>query len=135
MTQERSWSLRRYATPVAVCRLAPDADVPQWANAPTPLSAIVRTANELSLVCAADAVPSQERMLGPYVAYEIAGLLDPDLVGVLAELLEPLAEASISVLTVSTFDTDWVLVPERQADAADTAWRRRRHTVLDHIPA
>ena len=41
-----------------------------------------------------------------------------------AEILAPLVDAGVSVLGLSTFDTDWVLVPaDRSADAA-TAWRR-----------
>ena len=42
---------------LAICRLAPDAALPDWAAAPGPLSAITRTAEELSIVCAADGVP------------------------------------------------------------------------------
>ena len=39
----------------------------------------------------------------------------------LAALLAPLAEADISVFTLSTFDTDWILVPTA---ATPTAPRR-----------
>ena len=45
-------------------------------------------------------------------------------VGVVAEVVEPLVDADISVLAFSTFDTDWVLVPAGQTDEAATAWRR-----------
>ena len=47
----------------------------------------------------------------------------------LSTLLEPIAEAEISILALSTYDTDWILVPTDQADAAVAAWRRRGHTV------
>jgi uncharacterized protein len=48
---------------------------------------------------------------------------------VLSELLDPLAEKSVSVLAVSTFGTDWVLVPERQVEIAAAAWQQRGHTI------
>ena len=54
------------------------------------------------------------------------GPLDFSLTGVLATLLQPLAEAEISVFTISTFDTDWVLVPVGDADRAAEEWRRSR---------
>ena len=47
----------------------------------------------------------------------------------------PLAEAEISVFTISTFDTDWILVPFERADAAAEEWRRRGHTVAPATPA
>jgi uncharacterized protein len=123
-----SWTLRQHATDVAVCRLAPDADVPDWLAGP--VTAVVRTPGELSLLCEAAAVPEGQMTIGPYTAFEVVGPLDPGLVGVLAELLEPLVEERISVLTNSTFDTDWVLVPAHQAEIAGAAWRRRGHTVV-----
>ena len=135
MTAARTWTLHRHAEQVAVCALPPNAEVPAWAAEPAPLQAVVRTAAELSLVCAAGGVPADVPALGPYVCFEVAGPLDPALVGVLAELLAPLADEEISVLTLSTYGTDWVLVPAAQADAAGTAWRRRRQVVLDPVPA
>ena len=41
----------------------------------------------------------------------------------------PLAEAGVSVFTISTFDTDWILVRAGQADKAEGAWRAAGHTV------
>ena len=45
-------------------------------------------------------------------------------VGVLAEIVDPLVTADISVLAFSTYDTDWVLVPAAQTVDAAHAWRR-----------
>jgi hypothetical protein len=49
---------------------------------------------------------------------------------VLSSLLEPLTEAGISILALSTHNTDWILVPADRADEATRAWRRRGHTVV-----
>ena len=54
----------------------------------------------------------------------MAGPLSFGSVGVVAEVVEPLVDADISVLAFSTFDTDWVLVPAGQTDEAAHAWRR-----------
>ena len=45
-----------------------------------------------------------------YAALEVAGPLDPGLVGVLARLTTVLAGAGIPVFAVSTYDTDYLLV-------------------------
>ncbi len=58
-------------------------------------------------------VPDGVVVQGPLTAFEIAGPLDFTMVGVLSGLLEPLARQGISILALSTFDTDWILVDSR----------------------
>ena len=54
--------------------------------------------------------------------------------GVLVALLAPLAEAGISIFTVSTYETNWILVPLADAERAGEAWRRAGHTVVVAVP-
>ena len=68
------------------------------------------------------------RREGPLTAFEIAGPLDFSTVGVLAGLLDPLAKQGISILAMSTFDTDWILVDARHADEAMAIWKRDGNT-------
>ncbi len=126
-----TFTLARHADALAVVRLGPGSDVPDWATAST-LFSVTATATETSLVCHASSVPTKARKQGPFVAYEVAGPLDFALTGVLATLLAPLAEAGVSVFTLSTFDTDWILVPAQHAGTADEAWAAAGHTV--HTP-
>ena len=51
------------------------------------------------------------------------------MVGVLSGLLEPLARQGISILALSTYDTDWILVDAARTDDAAAIWRRGGHTV------
>ena len=102
----------------AICRLAAGAAVPAWAQRGA-LHTITRTPEELSIVCDATHVPGDVPAEGPWRAFRIAGTLDFALSGVLRDILDPLAEAGISVFAISTFDTDYVLVrAERLAEAA-----------------
>ncbi|QWC85193.1 ACT domain-containing protein [Nocardioidaceae bacterium] len=114
-------TLIRHADQLAVVRLPPGSDLPDWAEASTLLS-ITATAEETSLVCHASTVPAKATSQGPFAAYEIAGPLDFSLVGVLHGVLGPLAEAEISAFTISTYDTDWLLVPANRVAKADAAW-------------
>jgi hypothetical protein len=65
----------------------------------------------------------------------VHGPLDPEMTGVLSALLAPLAEARIPVFPMSTFDTDWILVPRAEASRAAEVWRGDGHTVRAAVPA
>ncbi len=123
-----AYTLTRHEDRLAVVRLPAGADLPTWVVAST-LMSVTATAAETSLVCHASTVPRKTTSQGPFVAYEVAGPLDFALTGVLASLLVPLAAAEVSVFSISTYDTDWILVHQDAADAADAAWRDAGHTV------
>jgi hypothetical protein len=61
----------------------------------------------------------------------VAGPLEFALVGVLASILEPLADAGIAVFVVSTFDTDYLMVKECDVEACAQALIRAGHCVGD----
>jgi len=122
--------LHEHLGAVSVVRLPADAPEPRWARG-GPLVSVTRSADELSVVCPTLAVPEQlpGPVQGPYAAYEVAGPADSALTGVLAGLLRPLADGGISVFAVSTFATDWVLVPASSTAPARAAWRAAGHAV------
>ena len=107
----------------AVCRLDSASPVPSWATSDG-FSAIVRTAEELSIVCAEQAVPLGVTCQRGWRGLKVAGLLDFALIGVLASLAGPLAEAGVSIFAVSTYDTDYLFVREEQFGTAIDALRR-----------
>ena len=116
------------AEPLAICRLPPDAPPPAWAWRGAFVS-VTRTADELSVVCAAAAVPPGVTASAPWRALRVAGPLDLSAVGVLARLAAPLAAAGVSLFVVATYDTDWLLVREDALDAAVAALRGAGHAV------
>jgi len=50
-------------------------------------------------------------------------------VGVMAALLDPLREAGVSILALSTFSTDHILVKETDIPRAEAAWREAGFSV------
>jgi len=128
------FTLSRYPETLAVVKLGPGAEVPVWAESSSIFS-VTATATETSVVCAARNVPKKAVHQRPFTAFQVEGPLDFALTGVLAGLLQPLAEAGISVFTLSTYDTDWILVPGDDADRAAEEWRRSGHTVEAATPA
>jgi hypothetical protein len=101
----------------AICRLGPEADIPSWSLAGDFFS-VTRTREELSLVCRQEMVPEGTRCEKDFRSIKVEGPLDFALVGILASLTEALAQEEISILAISTFDTDYLLVKEAQVDRA-----------------
>ena len=114
---------------LAVCRLAADAPLPTWAVAPGRFVTISRTADELSVTAPQASVPSDIQCEREYRALRVKGPLSLDLIGILASIAEPLAEAGLSIFAISTFDTDYVLVKARDLDAAVTTLEHAGHQV------
>jgi hypothetical protein len=129
----QTFTLEQFPEKLAVVRLGPGAEVPSWAESSS-LFSVTATALETSVVCAMRSVPKNAKQAGPFIAFAVKGPLDFALTGVLATLLQPLAVAEISVFTISTFDTDWVLVPINDAARAAEEWRRSGHEVALAVP-
>ena len=102
----------------AVCRLAPDREIPAWALAHRSLLSITYTDDELSIVCPTASVPEDVRAEKDWRAIKVIGPLDFALTGVLASIATPLAAANIPMFVISTFDTDYVLVKEQHRERA-----------------
>ncbi|HJU84664.1 MAG TPA: ACT domain-containing protein [Holophagaceae bacterium] len=117
-------------TPLAICRLAPDAAFPAWAME-GPFWSVTRTTDETSVICAMDAVPDHISAEGPWRAFKVAGPLDLALTGILSSLAQPLAKAGISIFALSTFDTDYLLVKAERLEAAVNTLRDAGHRVPD----
>lgn len=124
----RKLSLEILPERFAVYRLEPGAVIP----GPSPHASffsVTRTSEELSVVCPEADVPSDIRAEVGFRLFRVEGPLDFSLVGVLASLLSPLAEAGISVFAVSTHDTDYVLVREGDLEKVRLALAEAGHDV------
>jgi len=84
---------------------------------------LTRTADEVSLVSPIEHHESFLKSEGPWVLFEVSGVLDFDLIGILNALTQPMADAGVSVFAISTFNTDYILVKADMADRAEDAWR------------
>ncbi len=76
-----------------------------------PLTNISLTADEMSIVCESDNPVESEGADEGWVALKVKGPLDLDSIGVLARLASTLAEAGVAIFAMSTYDTDYLLVP------------------------
>jgi len=112
---------------LAICRLAPDAQVPSWVRGA--FTSVTRTAEELSIVCDDDAVPSEVKVERGWRGLKVEGPIPFEMTGVAAALVAPLAAAKISVFLLATFDTDYLLLKEEVFEAATGVLRGAGHDV------
>ncbi|MBY5920079.1 ACT domain-containing protein [Ferrimonas balearica] len=111
-------------------RLPPDTPVaPHWLSG-SQLVSLTRTEEELSILAPESMLIESDRQEGPWRAFKVAGPLDFELVGILAQLSTTLAEAHIPLFALSTFDTDYLLVNADRCGDAASALRQAGHTVL-----
>ena len=116
---------------LSICRLDAGEEVPAWATG-APFFSVTRTRDELSVVCPEDVVPEDISRERDWRALKLEGPFDLSMVGILASVASPLAEAGASIFAVSTFDTDYLLVREEQLDLAVDTLRAIGHRVGDH---
>lgn len=104
---------------LAVCRLEEHEAVPDWAWRGE-LVSVTRARGELSIVCAAGAVPDGVQVERDWRALVVTTAMDFSVTGVASALSTPLAQAGVSVLPIATYDTDYFLVKgDRLADAIE----------------
>ena len=99
----------------SICKVADYTQI----NLESPFVFTGSTDEEKSLVCPTELVPQNtvERDDG-WKALRIIGMLDFSLVGILAQISNILAENSIGIFAVSTFNTDYIFVKRFNFDKA-----------------
>jgi hypothetical protein len=129
MRQQHKLEFRVLAGPYAVVRLAPDAAVPAWATSGE-VTSITRTADELSIVCRAENVPSEIECRDRWSCLKLAGPFPFSLTGVLLSFIEPLSSNGIPIFAISTYDTDYVLIKEEFVAQALALLRQAGHELI-----
>jgi hypothetical protein len=115
---------------IAVCQRDPADGVPGWFDPRAPLSSLVSTEDELTLVVPEEEVPVGEQAEGGWRVLRVEGPFElRTSFGVIAGVTTPLAAAEVSVLSISTHDTDYLLVEESELERATQALRDAGHQV------
>ncbi len=90
-----------------------------------------KTDEEISLVCSTEYVPKDcAECENGWTAFRIQGILDFSLIGILSEISKILADNHIGIFVVSTFNTDYILVKEKNWRLAVKALSEHGHTFV-----
>jgi uncharacterized protein len=125
--------LRQLSGSYAICKLSPESPIPDWADGEGFVS-ISRTSEELSIVCRSDRapgrVPADIQVSSEWRCWQFVGPFAFDETGIALSVIRPLSESGIGIFLVSTFDTDYLLIKERDVEAAKTALLRAGHALV-----
>lgn len=73
---------------------------------------IGKTDEELSIVCESNILTKIDMSISNWSIIKIVGKLDFTLVGILAEISDALKKANISIIALSTYDTDYIMLQQ-----------------------
>lgn len=80
---------------------------------------IGKTDEEMSIVCLENAIPENVTDVDPgWKAFRITGILDFSLIGIISKITTILADNSIGLFVVSTYNTDYVLIKKENYERA-----------------
>ncbi|MFE0026149.1 ACT domain-containing protein [Amycolatopsis sp. NPDC059021] len=115
----------------AVVRLPADAPAPESLLDPGEpvLVSVTRTPDELSVICPAGLAPEGGTVEAGWRLLTVRGPLEFTLTGIIAALASELAAAGVALFSLSTFDTDHILVRAAELDRAVAALRDSGHEV------
>ena len=133
MTQTPSLRLIVHPGDYAVCQLPGDPPaLPDTGG--VVLTAVLRTPDETTLVCPLDQAPDgatvERHWHWRWV--EIGGPLAFGQIGILASIATPLAQVSVPIFVLSTYDTDHLLLPAAHLETAIATLTAAGHRIIRH---
>jgi hypothetical protein len=115
----------------SIYRLKNDSFIPDWIF-DSEFFSLTRTKEELSIVCkhVDITMDSNTKVDKHWRILKINGQLDLSIIGVIAYVSSLLKENKIPVFTVSTYDTDYILVKNQHIDKTLKALENNGHKVF-----
>ena len=99
----------------SVCQLLPNLPIPSWAN---DFLSISQTEDELTIISRSPGVPADVKAQHQFCCFRVVGELEFDVIGVIAGISTVLADQKIPILSISTYNTDYFLIPLSQRELA-----------------
>jgi hypothetical protein len=113
----------------SIHRLNPDSEIPSELIA-SKFYSLTKTEDELSLVCDSKIrLPSLKEDKG-WSCFQVSGPLELSLVGIIAELASLLAGGDINIFTLSTYDTDYILVRTKNLEKAKRVLKAANYQIV-----
>ncbi|MDD3245477.1 MAG: ACT domain-containing protein [Methanosarcina sp.] len=115
-----------------IYRLETGSEIPAWMYGSSFIS-ITRTPEELSVVCQESGIPANipagTQAERGWNCLKVEGPLDFGLTGILAGISKALDDNGVSIFAVSTYDTDYILVREKDLECACKALKEAGYDI------
>ncbi len=104
---------------LAICHLAANSPIPSWATSGEFFS-ITRTDQELSIVYPQEKIPGGVLFEKDWRAFKVESIVNGIYaIGIIVSLSKPLAEAGINIFNISTYETNYILLEEKNLEKAE----------------
>lgn len=121
-------TLRVLPASYAIWQLPCDAPLPAWPDGA--FVCVIRTASELSGVCASNMTPAGAVVDDGWRCLQFMGAFDLTLTGIMVRVAQPLATAGVPIFTLATYNTDYILVPSSRYAEAVVALTAAGHQIV-----
>ncbi len=131
MSQKSPLRLKLLMDVFGILKLPSTHPFPDWLKS-VPVFFVARTEDEFSIMCPQRAIPSGLAYSAGWSCLRVDGNLAFDEVGVAARVSRPLADAGLSIFLVSTHDRDYVLIAEKDLQAALSVYESAGIRIANH---
>jgi hypothetical protein len=102
--------------------------IPEWAKN-SEFYSITKTEDELSIVCSQNRIPGDVKCESDWRILKVEGTLDFSLIGIVSSISTVLAQKKISIFAISTYDTDYILVKDKDIENAINSLSNEKYEV------
>lgn len=119
-----------YKSNYVIYKLNANESIPEWIDT-SEFCSITNTEDELSIVCRDKGIETDITCEKDFRLLKIDGVLDFSEIGVLSGITTILANAQISVFAVSTYNTDYILVKDKDLHKTINLLKENNHSVSE----
>lgn len=112
-----------------VARFTPSQLIPEWAYQ-SEFYSITKTSEELSIVCSLNHIPQDVTCERDWRILKIEGPLDFSMIGILSSISGILAKQKVSIFAISTYDTDYILVKDKDIEVSIQALVEENYEII-----
>jgi uncharacterized protein len=116
----------------SIYRLKKDSAIPSWVSE-SDFCSVTRTKEELSIICKDAGIKADIdiRTDRSWRILKINGPLDLSLIGIIADISNLLKDNKIPVFTISTYDTDYILIKFQYLSETISVLRNAGYKIID----
>ncbi|MCX7778918.1 MAG: ACT domain-containing protein [Patescibacteria group bacterium] len=111
---------------LGICHFDKNHSIPDWAIE-SEFFSINKTPDELSILCSENKIPGGVLAEKNWRVFQVKGPLGFSLTGIVSFLSTILAKAGISILYVSTYETDYIFVQEEKLEKVKEIFKKYCH--------
>ena len=113
----------------SIYRFKKDSILPDWIYS-SDFYSITQTKDELSVIAVQTNLILDDTLISKdWRIFQIVGPLDFSLIGIIADISKIFKDKQISIFTISTYETDYILIKQKDLNLGADALRKKEHKI------